>query len=62
MEWQKVLYLVGALFAAWLIYRSFRNNPQAFSRESIGKSVFTIGILALILIAFIALLVLLVRS
>ncbi len=62
MEWAKWLYIIGAALAAWLLYRSIRGNPQAYSRENINKSIYTLGILALILIVFIGLIILLLKS
>ena len=62
MEWSKILFVIGAALAAWLMWRVIRGNPAAFSRSNLGKSFFTMGILALVLFAFVALLVMLVRS
>ncbi len=62
MEWGKLLFFIGILLMAWLLYRNIRGNPQAFSRENLGKSFYTLGILALLLIAFIGFLILLLRS
>lgn len=62
MEWGKILFVILAAFIAWLIYRNVKRAPQAFSRKNLGKSLSTLGILALILIAFIWLLVLLLRA
>ena len=62
MGWQSFFYMLGMLLAGWLIYSQVRNNPMAFSKESFGKSAFTLGILALLLIGFIALLVLMLRQ
>jgi len=57
MEWSGVLILIlGAIFI-WLIYRSVRNKPELFSASNLSKSLMTMGMLALILIAFIALLI-----
>jgi len=62
MDWGKALFLIGGLVMAWLLYRQIKGNPQAFSRENGSKSLYTLAILALILIAFIGLLVLMLRS
>lgn len=58
----QILGVVGAVLIIWVIYRSIKGQPQAFSKENTGKSFYTMGILALILIGFIALLVLLLRT
>lgn len=57
MEWQKLLYIVVAVLVVGLMFWTVKNNPQMFSRQNISKSFFTLGILALLLIGFIALLV-----
>lgn len=62
MNWMSLLYLIAAAILIWFGYRMIKNNPQMFSRENIGKSFTTVGLLALGLIGFIALLVLLLKS
>ena len=62
MEWAKIFYVIGAIIIAGLIFISIRSNPQAFSRHNLSRSFFAIGILALLLIGFIALLVFWLRS
>lgn len=62
MDWQVLLYLLGAGLMVWLIVRMVRNNPGSFSRAALSKSVFTLGILALILIGVIFLAVLILKS
>jgi hypothetical protein len=51
-----IIILAG--FLIWRLYVFARHNPRAFSKDSLGHSAFTLGILCLILIAFVALLVL----
>jgi len=53
MDWQILLFVVGAGLMVWLIIRMVRNNPGSFSRAALSKSIFTLGILALILIGII---------
>ncbi len=60
--WMKLFLILLIVFIAWLIYRNIRYNPQAFSKENLGKSLYTLGLLALALIAFIALLVVLLKG
>jgi hypothetical protein len=57
----QLLYIVGALAVAWFAFTTIRNNPGMFNKENLGKSFFSMGILTLILIAFIALLVYLLK-
>lgn len=61
MNWMTLLYLVLAGLAAWWAWRTIRNNPNLFSAENIHKSFSTMALLALGLIAFIALLVFLLK-
>jgi phosphoglycerol transferase MdoB-like AlkP superfamily enzyme len=62
MEWGKIFYVIGAIILIAIVVWTIRSQPQQFTKEKIGKSFFSMGILALILIAFIALLVFLLRS
>lgn len=62
MEWAKLLYVIAAIVVAGLIFWNIRSNPQAFSKENLGKSFWVVGILALLLIGFIALIVWFLRS
>ncbi len=58
----QVLLIIGAGFILWFTYQSIKRNPQVFSAENINKSIFTLGILALCLIAIIAFLVYLLKN
>ena len=53
----QVLGLVAAAFIVWFLYRNIKGQPEQFSREKLQKSFFSMGVLALLLIGFIALLV-----
>lgn len=58
----QILALVGAGFIVWILYRTIKGRPDQFSRDKITKSFTTMGILALILIVFIAFLVMMLRA
>jgi hypothetical protein len=58
----QLMALVGAGLIAWLIYRTIKNKPEQFSRENLTKSFSSMGMLALILIIFVAFLVLITRQ
>ncbi len=58
----QLLAVLGAGLLIWFLYRTIKNRPDQFTREKLSKSFFTMGILSLILIAFVTLLVLFVRS
>ena len=57
----QVLGLIGAGLIVWYMARVIKGRPDVFSRENWHKSFYSMGILALILIAFVAFLVILVR-
>lgn len=57
----QVLALLGAAMIVWVIYRNIKGRPEQFSKENLSKSFSTMGILALLLIAFVVVLVYLSR-
>jgi hypothetical protein len=57
----QVLGIVGACLIIWILYRNIKGRPELFSRENMSKSFLSMGILAILLIAFVALLVLILR-
>jgi hypothetical protein len=57
----KILLILLAVFLIIWMVRVMRSNPTMFSGENWSKSFFSMGILALILIAFVALAVIWVR-
>lgn len=57
----QILGLIGAGLIVWILYRAIKGRPEQFSRENLSKSFSTMGFLALILIAFIAFLVFMLR-
>ncbi len=58
----QILGLVGAGFVVWLLYRMIRTRPEQFSRENLSKSSLTMGVLAIVLIVFVAFLIVMVRQ
>lgn len=62
MEWQKLLYFLGAIVLIIITVWVIRSNPQLFTKQNLNRSFFTMGILALILIIFLTLLVLFLRA
>jgi len=62
MGWMQLLFFVGAALLIWILYRQVRSNPEMFSKANLGKSIFTMGLLALGLIVFIGLLMMLARG
>ena len=59
--WMQLLFLLCAGLFIWMGVSFIRHHPDLFSKASLEKSFFTTGILTLGLIAFIALLVFLLR-
>lgn len=57
----QILAVAAAALIIWLIYRTIKGRPDQFSKENLNKSLFTMGILALILIGFVGFLVLALR-
>jgi hypothetical protein len=58
----ELLGLLGAGMILFILYRTIKGNPDQFSKANLSKSFFTMGILAIVLIGFVALLVLLLRN
>ena len=58
----QVLGLIGSGLIIFILYRTIKGKPEQFSKESLNKSFFTMGVLALVLIGFIALLILILRN
>lgn len=58
----ELLGLIAAGLLVWLIWRTVRTTPESFTSESLNKSFLTMGVLAIILICFIAVLVLMART
>jgi hypothetical protein len=56
-----VLALIGAVLIVFYLYTVIKGNPSQFSKENLNKSFYSMGILAVILIAFVALLVVMLR-
>lgn len=51
----KILVLVGIVLLIWMLYRGIKGNPESFSKENLGKSFTTLGIMAIGLIALVTL-------
>ncbi len=58
----QLLGLAGAGLVIWFLYRAIKSKPDQFSKENLSKSFASMGILALILMAFVTLLIYLVRN
>lgn len=58
----QLMAVIGATLLIWFLYRTIKHRPEQFTKEKLSKSFFTMGILSLILIAFVAVLVMFVRT
>jgi hypothetical protein len=58
----QILGLLGAAMIIFVLYRTIKGRPEQFSKENLSKSFLTMGILAIGLIGFIALLILMLRN
>lgn len=57
-----ILLVIGAALILWLTFSTVKKHPQTFSVENMNKSIFTLGILALLLIGVIAILIMLLKN
>lgn len=62
MNWEGLVVALVIGFLLWNLYRGVKNKPEAFSKENTGKSFYTLGLLALSLIALITFCVILLRG
>ena len=58
----EILGLIGAGMILFILYRTIKGKPEQFSRENLSKSFFSMGVLAIALIAFVAVLILFLRN
>ena len=60
--WFKLLAVILSAFLAWQLFVYVKANPGAFSKDKLNRSFFSMGILALVLMGFVALLVYIVKQ
>lgn len=58
----QILLLLGGMALVFWMYRTIKNKPNLFTKESFSKSFYTLALLGLGLIGFVYLLILLVRT
>ncbi len=58
----KIGAIIFAAFLAWMLFRYIKSNPESLSLANLNKSMFTMGLLAVGLIVFIAVVVMLLRN
>jgi len=62
MGWQQLLYIAAGLLVVWLIYKMIQGRPDAFSKKNLSKSFYAMGFLGLALVAFVFLLIFLLKA
>lgn len=62
MDWAKLLAILGMTFIAWITYRSLKARPDLFTLDNFNKSFRTMLILAFVLVGFVGLCVILLKS
>lgn len=60
--WEQILAVIIAAFFIWMLYGYIRRNPTMLSAGKLGKSFWSMGILALILLVVISLTVVLLNN
>ena len=62
MNWQGLFFIVVGAGLAYMGYKLWRNNPQAFNKAALSKSITTLGLLTLLLMLVVAICVYFLRS
>jgi hypothetical protein len=57
----KIIAVLFGAFIVFMLYRYIRANPESLSRENLGKSFYSMGLLGVGLIIFITVLIFLLR-
>lgn len=58
----KIAAILFGAFIVWMLVRYLRANPESLSSANLSKSFYSLGILGVILIAFVAVVVMLLRA
>lgn len=57
----QILLIVLIGFSVFFLFRSIKGRPDLFSKEKFSQTLGTLGVLALVLIGFVALLVMIAK-
>ena len=57
-----LLTICGFGFLIWMMYRTIKGNPEAFSKTNLSRSFTTLGLLALILIIVVGVVIFILRQ
>ena len=58
----QIMGILAAILILFLLYQTIKGRPDYFTKANMNKSFLTMGVLAVGLIAFVALLIMLVRQ
>ncbi len=61
MDWSKLFFFIIAALLCWWCFRIIRNQKASFTKANFSKTMSTLGVLALILIAFVGLCIMLLK-
>ncbi len=59
--WTQILTIIALIFLAWWLYSVIKGNKESFTKENMGKTIQTLGWVAIFLIAVIAFSVLMLK-
>jgi hypothetical protein len=59
---ESIFAALGVTALLWFLYRGIKGNPAAFTRDSISRSLLTMGVLGLMLIAVVAFAILMLKK
>jgi len=62
MNWSILFFILLAGLASWWLYRIIKTQKNSFTLQNFTKTLGTLGVLAIILIAFIGLCIVLLRN
>lgn len=62
MNWTVLLYVAGIALFAFIAVRMIRANAANFTKKNFGKTLYTLGLLTLMIVAVIAFAVLMLKS
>lgn len=57
----KIAAVLFAAFLLWMLFKYIKSNPESLSSANLNKSFYTMGILGVGLIVFIAVIIMLLR-
>lgn len=60
--WQNIFLLITCGLLVWFLFRTIKKSPGIFKLEHLHQSMLTMGILALILIAFISICIMAIHA